>query len=273
MNVDRAKKILGVSDPTDSAEINAVYRDLVKEHHPDVTDHPNATKRFLKIKEAKNVLEEYAEQAEKRTNGRSRTDDRARTDRQSRTEASRKRRRSRDTRSRERRRTEESTTSSWRYQRAERKNNTSTVSGSEQDSQAADGANDETDGRPELAALGRAVTALVLGSSLFLGLFLLLFVSRDITQAVTTTLGYLTVSIGLSQTGVRFPLSTGWAIGLVAVTVAAVTTPWTAADTMAIGLAVGLPSLGGVGGIVYGVVARYYGISIRESENQTGVAN
>jgi len=184
MNVDRAKEILGVSDPTDSAEIDTVYRDLVKEHHPDVTDHPNATKRFLKIKEAKNVLEEYAEQADKRTNGWSRTNDGAgaRTDQQSRTEGSHKRRRSRDTRSSDHRRTEESTNSGWRYQRAERKNNTSTVAGSEQRARTADAANDETDDRPELAILGRAVTALVLGSSLFLGLSLLLFVSRDITH-------------------------------------------------------------------------------------------
>ena len=47
---------LGVSDDADSETIRRAYRERVKEHHPDVSDDPDAPERFKRLTTARNVL-------------------------------------------------------------------------------------------------------------------------------------------------------------------------------------------------------------------------
>jgi molecular chaperone DnaJ len=48
--------ILGVSRDADADEIQAAYREKVREYHPDVSDDPDAEEKFKKAKTAKEVL-------------------------------------------------------------------------------------------------------------------------------------------------------------------------------------------------------------------------
>jgi curved DNA-binding protein CbpA len=48
--------VLGVSDDADSETIRRAYREQVKEHHPDVSDDPDAPERFKRLTTARNVL-------------------------------------------------------------------------------------------------------------------------------------------------------------------------------------------------------------------------
>lgn len=48
--------ILGVSETASQEEIEAAYRQRVKETHPDQSDHPNAAQLFMQVQEAYDVL-------------------------------------------------------------------------------------------------------------------------------------------------------------------------------------------------------------------------
>lgn len=48
--------VLGVPEDASPEEIEEAYRELVKREHPDQSDHPNAMQRFIRIKEAYDVL-------------------------------------------------------------------------------------------------------------------------------------------------------------------------------------------------------------------------
>jgi curved DNA-binding protein CbpA len=47
---------LGVADDADSDAIRRAYREQVKEHHPDVSDDPNAPEQFKRLTTARDVL-------------------------------------------------------------------------------------------------------------------------------------------------------------------------------------------------------------------------
>ncbi|RLM94345.1 DnaJ domain-containing protein [Haloarcula sp. Atlit-7R] len=51
-----AAKVLDVSETAAESEIEEAYRTAVKSHHPDVSDEPNATEKFLRAKKAKETL-------------------------------------------------------------------------------------------------------------------------------------------------------------------------------------------------------------------------
>jgi len=70
-----AHEILGVAFDADPGEVKDAYREMVKEHHPDVSDAPNAEEKFLNIRRA---YEEMAERAEKREDGENGTGNNAR---------------------------------------------------------------------------------------------------------------------------------------------------------------------------------------------------
>lgn len=53
--------ILEVDEEADEDEIESAYREKLQEYHPDVSDHPNARERFLKVKEAQKVLTDSGE--------------------------------------------------------------------------------------------------------------------------------------------------------------------------------------------------------------------
>lgn len=48
--------VLGVSAGADTESIRAAYREQVKEHHPDVSDNPDASEQFKRLTIAKEVL-------------------------------------------------------------------------------------------------------------------------------------------------------------------------------------------------------------------------
>jgi hypothetical protein len=53
--------VLGVEADADAEAIRRAYRDLVKEHHPDVSDDPTAAERFRRLTTARDVLVDAAE--------------------------------------------------------------------------------------------------------------------------------------------------------------------------------------------------------------------
>lgn len=56
MDEGKARDILGVRADASEEEIKQAYRELVREEHPDISDHSNATERFKRIKEARELL-------------------------------------------------------------------------------------------------------------------------------------------------------------------------------------------------------------------------
>jgi len=56
MKANKAYSVLELSHGATEGDIEEAYREKVKEHHPDTSDDPNATAKFLEIKEAKKVL-------------------------------------------------------------------------------------------------------------------------------------------------------------------------------------------------------------------------
>lgn len=48
--------VLGVDDDADAEAIRSAYREQVKEHHPDVSDDPDAPERFKRLTTARDVL-------------------------------------------------------------------------------------------------------------------------------------------------------------------------------------------------------------------------
>lgn len=48
--------ILGVDSEASQAELQAAYKQRVKETHPDQSDHPNAAQQFMQVQEAYDVL-------------------------------------------------------------------------------------------------------------------------------------------------------------------------------------------------------------------------
>lgn len=55
--------ILGVDPDTDEGTIREAYRSAVKTHHPDVSDDPNASRRFKRLTTARDVLLDESERA------------------------------------------------------------------------------------------------------------------------------------------------------------------------------------------------------------------
>jgi hypothetical protein len=55
--------VLGVSPDASAAEIRDAYRDRAKETHPDLSDDPDATERFQRVKRAEEVLTDPDERA------------------------------------------------------------------------------------------------------------------------------------------------------------------------------------------------------------------
>lgn len=53
--------LLDVDEDADTDEIREAYREKLHEYHPDVSDHPDAKERFLKVKEANAVLSDPEE--------------------------------------------------------------------------------------------------------------------------------------------------------------------------------------------------------------------
>jgi hypothetical protein len=53
--------VLGVEEDATQSEITEAYRSLVKEYHPDVSDHSNAADRFDEVVQAEEVLGDEAE--------------------------------------------------------------------------------------------------------------------------------------------------------------------------------------------------------------------
>lgn len=58
---DSFYEVLDVADDANQDAIDAAYRERVKEYHPDVSDHPNATDRFRLVSEAHDVLSDPVE--------------------------------------------------------------------------------------------------------------------------------------------------------------------------------------------------------------------
>lgn len=54
-------EVLSVEPDASRETIMQAYREMVKEHHPDVSEHPNARERFKRITRAKTVLTDRAE--------------------------------------------------------------------------------------------------------------------------------------------------------------------------------------------------------------------
>ena len=55
--------VLGVSSSATQAEVREAYRELVKQYHPDVSDHPNAAERFQTVVHAQEILGDPTERA------------------------------------------------------------------------------------------------------------------------------------------------------------------------------------------------------------------
>lgn len=55
--------VLGVEADAEVESIRSAYRDLVKEHHPDISDDPDAPERFKRLTTAKKVLVDDGERA------------------------------------------------------------------------------------------------------------------------------------------------------------------------------------------------------------------
>ena len=55
-------EVLGVARDASEDEVRAAYREMVKEHHPDVSDAEDAEERFVKIRDAYEVMRERAEE-------------------------------------------------------------------------------------------------------------------------------------------------------------------------------------------------------------------
>lgn len=55
--------VLGVSSSATQAEVREAYRELVKQYHPDVSDHPNAAERFQTVVNAEEILGDPTERA------------------------------------------------------------------------------------------------------------------------------------------------------------------------------------------------------------------
>jgi curved DNA-binding protein CbpA len=53
-------EVLGVARDASEDEVRAAYREMVKEHHPDVSDAENAEERFVSIRDAYEVMRERA---------------------------------------------------------------------------------------------------------------------------------------------------------------------------------------------------------------------
>lgn len=56
--------LLEIDRDASQTEIEAAYRQKVKETHPDQSDHPNASQRFMRVKEAYDVLSDPERRAE-----------------------------------------------------------------------------------------------------------------------------------------------------------------------------------------------------------------
>jgi len=57
MNVEEARKFLGVSVGATDEEIETAYQEKVKQYHPDISDEPDAREKFLKLQDAKSLLD------------------------------------------------------------------------------------------------------------------------------------------------------------------------------------------------------------------------
>jgi len=55
-------EVLGVARDASEDEVRAAYRKMVKEHHPDVSDAEDAEERFVKVRDAYEVMRERAEE-------------------------------------------------------------------------------------------------------------------------------------------------------------------------------------------------------------------
>jgi curved DNA-binding protein CbpA len=56
MNTSKARKLLDIESNASTGEIEDAYREKAKQHHPDLSDDPNAEEKFIEIKEAKQHL-------------------------------------------------------------------------------------------------------------------------------------------------------------------------------------------------------------------------
>ena len=66
--VDREPhEVLGVTRDASEDEVRAAYREMVKKHHPDVSDAENAEERFVDIRDAYEVMRERAEAEDSKT--------------------------------------------------------------------------------------------------------------------------------------------------------------------------------------------------------------
>ncbi len=61
---DSYYELLGVSPNASESEIRKAYRAQVKQHHPDVSDEPDAREKIMQIREAKEVLTDEQQRAE-----------------------------------------------------------------------------------------------------------------------------------------------------------------------------------------------------------------
>jgi curved DNA-binding protein CbpA len=64
-------EVLGVARDASEEEVRAAYRDMVKKHHPDVSDAEDAEERFVKIRDAYEVMRERVEGKKEEQNGNS----------------------------------------------------------------------------------------------------------------------------------------------------------------------------------------------------------
>lgn len=62
-------EVLGVSRGASEKEVREAYREMVKKHHPDVSDADDAEKRFVRIREAYEAMQERAEEKKRSATG------------------------------------------------------------------------------------------------------------------------------------------------------------------------------------------------------------
>jgi len=67
MNVEEAREFLGVSAGATDEEIETAYQEKVKQYHPDISDEPDAREKFLKLQDAKSLLDKSKNSTTERT--------------------------------------------------------------------------------------------------------------------------------------------------------------------------------------------------------------